>query len=333
MSKELSIEIIKSRIDLNDKNIESIKSLNLYGLNLTEISLLNKFPLLEILSLSNNQIKDLSVLKTLKNLKELYLSNNQINEFNQLENLKNNKNLEKLILKGNPVCNSEKYFEKVINILPNLSILDEKEIKTEKNLSAPEPGKSIDIINQSFKKKKAEGKFIKIQKPIIKMDNDDSLIIKNKNIIKNEIIEDEKKFSTTTNIESVNLFENKKPGIGYHKKIVSKIKNYFGNKKLNESTYSNFNRYDNEEEEKKEDYKEKIFNRTFYKGFNSQTYNKKILDRKEKLFISNNNKKEERKERNKKIIKSIELLMDMLSLNGLKDIQNEIKTKLNEIKK
>ena len=316
MSKELSIEIIKSRIDLNDKNIESIKSLNLYGLNLTGISLLNKFPLLEILSLSNNQIKDLSVLKTLKNLKELYLSNNQINEFNQLENLKNCKNLEKLILKGNPICNSEKYFEKVINILPNLSILDEKEIKTEKNLSAPEPGKSIDIINQSFKKKKAEGKFIKIQKPIIKMDNDDSLIIKNKNIIKNEIIEDEKKFSTTTNIESVNLFENKKPGIGYHKKIVSKIKNYFGN-----------------EEEKKEEYKEKIFNRTFYKGFNSQTYNKKILDRKEKLFISNNNKKEERKERNKKIIKSIELLMDMLSLNGLKDIQNEIQTKLNEIKK
>ena len=125
MSKELSLEIIKSRIDLNDKNIESIKSLNLYGLNLTGISLLNKFPLLEILSLSNNQIKDLSVLKTLKNLKELYLSNNQINEFNQLENLKNNKNLEKLILKGNPVCNSEKYLEKVINILPNLAILDE----------------------------------------------------------------------------------------------------------------------------------------------------------------------------------------------------------------
>ena len=45
-----------------------------------------------------------------------------------------------------------------------------------------------------------------------------------------------------------------------------------GNAKLNETTYSNFNQFDNDdEEEKKEDYKDKLFNRTFYKGFNFKT--------------------------------------------------------------
>ena len=219
-------------------------------------------------------------------------------------------------------------------MLPNLIFLDEKGIKAEKNLDAPEPGKIPDIFNKSFKKKKAEGKFIRLKKALNLNFNDDEPINKNKNEIKNEINDDEDKFKTLPNELSLNLLENKKVGVGYQKKIVSKSKNAIGNNKLNETTYSHFNQFDNEEEEeKKEDYKEKMFNRTFYKGFNFKAYNKKIVDKKENSFMINDNKNGDKKEKNKKIVKSIELLIDMLSLNGLKEVQTEVQKRINDIQK
>lgn len=270
MSKELTLEIIMNRANIKDQNLESIKSLNLYGINLTDISLLNKFPSLEILSLSNNKIKDISVLSNLKNLKELYLSNNKIDDINQLEYLKNCQKLEKINLKGNPVCNNQLYLEKINYFLPNLLFLDEKSIKAEKNLAAPEPGKYCEIFNQSFKKKKPDGKFIKFKKALNLNDEDSSL---NRNIR----LPDEERFNTINNTDSLNLNEineNKKI-IGYHKKIVSKTKSLINKEKLKENAYSNYKQFDNEEE-KKEESNEKIMNKTFYKGFNFQTYNKKF---------------------------------------------------------
>ena len=61
MSKKLTKEIIKSRA--NEDKIETIKTLNLWGNKLDDISLLKELPLLEILSLSSNHIHDLSVFK------------------------------------------------------------------------------------------------------------------------------------------------------------------------------------------------------------------------------------------------------------------------------
>ena len=131
MSKKLTVENIIMRS--NSKSLDSIKKLNLYGFSVTDISALSKLPLLEIVSLSSNQIKDISVFKTLKNLKEIYLANNCINDFSQIENLKNCKKLEKLVLKGNPIFNDPNYAQKIIEILPNLMILDERDVKLLKN--------------------------------------------------------------------------------------------------------------------------------------------------------------------------------------------------------
>jgi hypothetical protein len=131
MSKILTLETILSRA--NSKNPESIKQLNLWGLQVSDISILSKLPLLETISLSMNQIKDISIFKNMKNIKELYLSDNQISDFAQVENLKNCQKLEKLVLKGNPIINEPGYPKKIIEILPQLKILDEKEIKSTKN--------------------------------------------------------------------------------------------------------------------------------------------------------------------------------------------------------
>ena len=131
MSKILTLETILSRA--NSKNPESIKQLNLWGLQVSDISILSKLPLLETISLSMNQIKDISIFKNIKNIKELYLSDNQISDFGQIENLKNCQKLEKLVLKGNPIINEPGYPKQIIEILPQLKILDEKEIKSKKN--------------------------------------------------------------------------------------------------------------------------------------------------------------------------------------------------------
>jgi hypothetical protein len=131
MSKILTLETILSRA--NSKSPESIKQLNLWGLQLSDISILSKLPLLETISLSMNHIKDISIFKNMKNIKELYLSDNQISDFAQIENLKNCQKLEKLVLKGNPIINEPGYPKKIIEILPQLKILDEKEIKSKKN--------------------------------------------------------------------------------------------------------------------------------------------------------------------------------------------------------
>ena len=160
MSKKLTMEIIMSR---TNKNQKSIKSLSLWGLKLSDISLLSEFPYLEILSLSENQIKDLSVFKNLKHIRELYLKDNQISDFNQIENLKYCKKLNKLVLEGNPITKNSNYPQKVIEILPQILKLDEKEIKNlinndknnispnlRQNLAAPDPGAfSLNINNNN----------------------------------------------------------------------------------------------------------------------------------------------------------------------------------------
>ena len=131
MSKNLTIDLIIARS--NNKNLDSIKTLNLWGCNLSDISILSKLTSLETLSLSKNQIKDISVFKSLKNLKELYLKGNQINDWEQINNLKYCKKLEKLVLKENPISKSTNYPKKVLELLPHLMKLDDKEINSIKN--------------------------------------------------------------------------------------------------------------------------------------------------------------------------------------------------------
>lgn len=131
MSQKLTIELIIARS--NNKNLDSIKTLNLWGCNLSDISILPRLTSLETVSLSKNQIKDLSVFKSLKNLKELYLKGNQISDWEQINNLKYCKKLEKLVLKENPISKSPNYPKKVLELLPQLLKLDDKEINLIKN--------------------------------------------------------------------------------------------------------------------------------------------------------------------------------------------------------
>ena len=124
MSKKLTLELIFSKINNINNDPKNIRFLNIWGNQISDISILSSFPLLEKINLNNNQIEDISAFKNLTNIKELSLKDNNIKDLQQIEYLKNNKKLEKLNLINNPICKCMDYFQKIMEILPQLKEID-----------------------------------------------------------------------------------------------------------------------------------------------------------------------------------------------------------------
>ena len=267
MSKKLTLDIIMSRA--NTKNIDSIKTLNLWGLELSDISILSELPLLETISLSNNKIKDLSSFKIMKNIKELYLADNQINDLVQIENLKNCKKLEKLVLKGNPIYNNPNYFKKAIEILPNIKILDEKDIKSLKNEIKDFPfiknkAKKMNGNTKQIYKNKSPG----IKKPELKNENKGNMGAPEPGpIIQGQSIENKNENGN----ENINNLNNN-CGI---------VDPEIGNPKVSAKTLEIFNK----------SFKKKKTEGTFFKLRRNNINNKfnQNIDRNNDLFNDNNN--------------------------------------------
>ena len=219
--------------------------------------------------------------------------------------------------------------------------------------------KTLEVFNKSFKKKKTERTFFKLGKNHLNekgnniyQENDISINEKeNNNSLTNTRYEDNDRYKTLSTSFSLKMYKNIiDPNIkrdGYKKKIIKGYMN--GNSKLNQSTYLKYKQFDNEEEEekRKENSNEKIMNKSFYHSYNKNilTYSKKTLDSKENSFYIYNNNLNERKindteiknnfkidikteiikdETNKKILQSVKLLISTLSINGLKEVQNEV---------
>ena len=106
------------------KSLEELQTINLWGLEINDISILSKCKNLEILSLSLNNISNISPLQKCKNLRELYLRKNKISSLSQIDYLKNLKNLRILWLDENPISNLNNYKNYVLNILPQIIKLD-----------------------------------------------------------------------------------------------------------------------------------------------------------------------------------------------------------------
>lgn len=122
MNKKLTKEYIALKTK-NDK-IQSIKQINLWGSELDDVSLLQKMPELEVISLSINKIKTLKAFENMQHLKELYLRNNLITDIKELKYLSTCPNLKVLWLSENPISKSRVYRSNVLRILPNLTKLD-----------------------------------------------------------------------------------------------------------------------------------------------------------------------------------------------------------------
>ena len=129
----LTKEIILSKYP-KYSSIHEITKLNIWGEDIEDISILFKMPNLEILSLSSNKISSLYPLSNCLNMREIYLRNNNIYSFEELYHLKNLPKLKVLWLEGNPITKEQFYTEKVLNILPKLHNLDNKNISPYKNI-------------------------------------------------------------------------------------------------------------------------------------------------------------------------------------------------------
>lgn len=134
MSQKLTREFIATRVK-HDK-IETLKSINFWGNDLEEISILSQMQNLQVISLSVNRIKTLKDFSRLKNLKELYLRKNNISDFIEINYLSTCPNLKVLWLSENPISNKKNYRLTVISYLPNLEKLDDKIITEEEKLEA-----------------------------------------------------------------------------------------------------------------------------------------------------------------------------------------------------
>ena len=107
-------------------DLTEIKNLNIWGEDIQDISIITKMPNLEVLSLSSNNISSLSPISSCLNMREIYLRNNNISSFEELNHLRTLFNLKVLWLEGNPICEDKNYREKVLNLLPQVMYLDNK---------------------------------------------------------------------------------------------------------------------------------------------------------------------------------------------------------------
>ena len=357
MSRKLTKDFLRSRLGNDD--FENIKSLNLWGNNIDDISLLKEMPSLEIISLNVNHIKDLRVFSHLKNVKELYLKDNKISNFNQIEYLKNCPNLEKLLLLDNPISKQPNYIQKILEILPNLKKLDDLEIKnsnnnTDNDKNSPParltfPNNSFILFKKIFPKK--PNKLLKDK--IVSLNTSTSEQF-------NQINKEESKNKSASKGDLLNNSFQKKKTIGTFRKIGNKKNNinldlsveYEKNNIINDpnrTSYIGDNKSNNIDMiSAKDKYNKKVvgqFKKDHIKNYQStmlsyQEFDEPIKKEENKKNLYDNNKNNKISignsfiKSNKKetvILQSIRILLETLNLSELQivneDIQKIIKDK------
>ena len=130
MPKELTAEMIIKRARGNT-DLSSIKNLNFWGQSLGDISVLSHCTSLQSATFSQNYISSLKCFEGMIYLRELSLARNSIKNLREVRYLSTCPNLQKLWLKDNPICKLWDYRIQVINILPNLKMLDDEPITVE----------------------------------------------------------------------------------------------------------------------------------------------------------------------------------------------------------
>lgn len=121
---KLTRKLVLAKAKASD--LESVKKLNCWGCNLTDISIFSQMPNIKVLALSVNRISSLAPLAGCLSLCELYLRRNLIPSLSELSHLRSLTDLKVLWLAENPCCEAEssQYRLTVLRCLPRLQRLD-----------------------------------------------------------------------------------------------------------------------------------------------------------------------------------------------------------------
>jgi len=112
-------------------DLSEIVNFNCWGMELTDLSVLEKLDKVEVLSLSINNVKTLKFFRHNTKLRELYLRRNEVPDLSELGYLAKLVDLKVLWLSHNPVAAKPEYRATVLRMLPNLAKLDDKDVTAE----------------------------------------------------------------------------------------------------------------------------------------------------------------------------------------------------------
>ena len=126
---KLTADLIEARSRCS--RLESLKVLNCWGCNLTDITILEELPAIRVIILTSNYISKLHPISQCRKLRELYLRNNKIEDLEELHTLSELKNLRSLWISDNPCTSMETYLyaKNIQAILPRLKYLDGQPIE------------------------------------------------------------------------------------------------------------------------------------------------------------------------------------------------------------
>ncbi|XP_029930554.1 cilia and flagella associated protein 410 [Myripristis murdjan] len=140
---KLTRKLVLAKAKASD--LDSVKKLNCWGCNLTDICIFSQIPNIEVLTLSVNSICSLSPLAGCLSLCELYLRRNMIPSLSELSHLRPLTRLKVLWLAENPCCGSDsnQYRMTVLRCLPRLQKLDNQVVTEEEVTLALVEGEEV----------------------------------------------------------------------------------------------------------------------------------------------------------------------------------------------
>ncbi|CAD8047259.1 unnamed protein product [Paramecium sonneborni] len=191
LTKQLIIQ--KAKTDI----IENIKSINLWGNDLEEISFIKELINLELAQLASNKINTLIDIVKCSHLKDLNLRNNMISNLEELPLLKLLPNLKSLTLFDNPISKNPKYRYKILKYAVQLEKLDDIIISQEERQKV--------LQEEEKEKEKDNQNKLKICEKKQKIQKIDSKISKKKSLDKKSKQKESEDFKLDINKNQKNL--------------------------------------------------------------------------------------------------------------------------------
>ncbi|XP_070538289.1 cilia- and flagella-associated protein 410-like [Ptychodera flava] len=144
---KLTASLVLARARAAD--IESVKKLNCWGNELTDVTIFREMPSVEVISLSVNSIATLEDFSYCPNVTELYVRKNNIQDLSEIHHLKKLTKLRVLWLADNPCATRDKYRMTVLKMLPNLQKLDNISVQPDEVNQAIEEGEDLPLPKQN----------------------------------------------------------------------------------------------------------------------------------------------------------------------------------------
>lgn len=110
----------------NTTSLTDVRMLNMWGYELSDVSIVEEMRNIETIVLSINNISTLRYFASCHNLKSLFLRRNNICDLNEIKHLRGLRNLKNLMLSENPVASLPNYRSFVASVLPGLEVLDDE---------------------------------------------------------------------------------------------------------------------------------------------------------------------------------------------------------------